>query len=146
MRIIDQNGNEISAHDPTKGYLVETEIVIKHHEAVEGVEEQGHYEVIAEYENGGKDVAWIVDIPAVEAKESYDEKETVLQFVPFTAKELAEMRIAELKKNLADTDYNILKIVEGASTLLECAEVIKQRASWRKEINELEVQADGLGT
>ena len=53
-------------------------------------------------------------------------------------KELAERRIQELKKNLADTDYNILKIVEGAATLDEMADVIVKRSKWRKEINDLE--------
>lgn len=47
-------------------------------------------------------------------------------------------RISELKQNLADTDYNILKIVEGAATLSEMASIIAKRAQWRKEINELE--------
>ena len=53
-------------------------------------------------------------------------------------KEEAKSRILELRQKLADTDYNILKIVEGAATLLEMAEVIKNRAAWRREINELE--------
>ena len=53
-------------------------------------------------------------------------------------REEAQSRILELKQKLADTDYNILKIVEGAATLPEMAEVIKNRAAWRKEINELE--------
>lgn len=47
-------------------------------------------------------------------------------------------RIQELKQKLDDTDYNILKIVEGAATLIEMEDVISQRAAWRKEINELE--------
>ena len=47
-------------------------------------------------------------------------------------------RMHELKQNLADTDYNILKIVEGAATLAEMADIISQRSKWRKEINELE--------
>ena len=47
-------------------------------------------------------------------------------------------RIFELKQNLAATDYNILKIVEGAATIDDMADVISQRSKWRKEINELE--------
>ncbi len=53
-------------------------------------------------------------------------------------KESAERRIQELKKNLADTDYNILKIVEGAATLDDMSDIIIKRSNWRKEINELE--------
>ena len=56
------------------------------------------------------------------------------------AKEAALQTIAELKQKLADTDYKILKIVEGAATLTEMAETIKKRALWRKEINDLEEQ------
>lgn len=138
MKIIDENGVEILEFDPGKGYLVDKKVFVKHHKAAEAVEEQGHFEVIAEYENGGKDVEWVVDIPATEAREAYDEYEDVLQFVPYSAIELAQRRIFELKQMLSETDFHILKIVEGATTLAECADIIRKRASWRKEINELE--------
>ena len=138
MRIFDELDNLLETFDETKGYLKNDSLFIRHHEAVEAVEEQGHWETIAEYPNGGKDVDWVIDVPAVEAKEAWDEYEDILRFVPFSAKELAERRIAELKGKLFDTDYKILKIVEGASTISEMTDVIKQRAAWRKEINELE--------
>lgn len=138
MRIFDKNGIEIESPDLEKGYLVNDRLFIMHHEAVSAVEEVGHFEVVAEYDNGGKDVEWVVEIPKVEAKEAWDEYEEILRFVPFTEKELAEKRIAELKQNLFATDYNILKIVEGAAALSEMAAIIAQRAQWRKEINELE--------
>lgn len=138
MRTVDENGREITAHDPAKGYLVPAQLLIKHHEAVEAVEEIGHYETVAEYPSGGKDLAWVVDTPGVDAQEAWDEFEEVLQFVPFTEQELRENRIAELKQNLRDSDYHILKVVEGATTLAEIAGVIVKRAAWRKEINELE--------
>ena len=138
MRIFDELDNLLETFDETKGYLKNDSLFIRHHEAVEAVEEQGHWVTIAEYPNGGKDVDWVVDVPAVEAKEAWDEYEDILRFVAFTASELAEQRIAELKAKLYDTDYNILKIVEGAATLSDTAEIIKKRAAWRKEINELE--------
>ena len=47
-------------------------------------------------------------------------------------------RINELKQKLADTDYNIIKIVEGAATLTEMSDIISQRSKWRAEINEIE--------
>jgi hypothetical protein len=56
--------------------------------------------------------------------------------------EVAKERIAELKQKLSETDYNILKIVEGASSLHEMTEVITQRALWRKEINDLEREVE----
>lgn len=138
MRIFDEFDNLLEKYDETKGYLKEDSLFVCHHEAVEAVEEQGHFETIAEYPNGGKDVEWIVDIPAVEAKEAWDEYEDILRFVPFTTVEITNNRISELKQKLFDTDYNILKIVEGAATLEEMADVIFKRSKWRKEINELE--------
>lgn len=139
MRILDENNIEIENPDFTKGYLKEDSLFVRHHEAVEAVEEVGHWVTLREYPNGGKDVDWVVDIPAVEAKEAYDEYEEIHRFIPYTEKELATHRIGELKQFLQETDYNILKIVEGAMTIQDCAEVIAKRASWRKEINELEV-------
>lgn len=47
-------------------------------------------------------------------------------------------RIAELKRNLRDTDYNILKVVEGVAKLSDLADVLVKRKAWREEINELE--------
>ena len=138
MRILDKNNKEIKEVDNSKGYTVSDRIVIAHHKAVEAVEEQGHFKTVKEYPNGGKDVEWVIDVPAIEAKEAYDEYEEILRYIPFTEKELAAQKINELMQKLRDTDYNILKIVEGAATLADCAEIILQRAAWRKEINELE--------
>lgn len=138
MKMINENGVEILDYDKQKGFLKETRVFVKHHEKINGVEEQGHYETVKQYPNGGKDVEWVVDVPGVEAKDAWDEFEDVLQFVPFTESELGQFRILELKKFLQETDYNILKVVEGATTLAECASVIAKRAAWRKEINEIE--------
>lgn len=140
MRVFDRLGNLLEAYDTTQGRLVNDRILVCQHEAVEKVQERGHYEVIREYPNGGKDLRWVVDAPAVKSQEAWDEYEDILRFIPYSAKELAELRITELKTLLSDTDYNILKIVEGAATLAEMASVITKRASWRKEINELEAQ------
>lgn len=143
MRIFDKNGVEITAPDTAKGYLAPDRLLLRSHAAIEAVAEQGHFETVREYPNGGKDVAWVVDVPGVEAKEAWDEYEDILRFVPYTAIEMAQQRIAELKENLQNTDYMILKVVEGAATLAEIAETVKKRAAWRKEINELERETSG---
>lgn len=142
MRIFDKHDKELQECDYEKGYLVEERRFVAHHKAVEAVEEKGHWETIAEYPNGGKDVDWIVDVPAVEAKEAWDEYEPIMRLVEFTAQQIAARTIAELKEKLQSTDYAILKIVEGAATMADYAETIKQRAAWRKEINDLEKVAD----
>lgn len=47
-------------------------------------------------------------------------------------------RIAELKQNLADTDYIVIKIAEGVATWEDYPKIKEQRQAWRDEINELE--------
>lgn len=140
MRIFDELNNELNANelDFSKGYLKEEKIFIKHHDAVSAVEEQGHYEIIKQYPNGGKDAEWIIDVPKVEAKEAYDEYEDIQRFVKFTQKELNSFRIEELKQKLNETDYCVLKIAEGSATYDDYSEIIAKRREWRKEINNLE--------
>ena len=54
----------ISDYDLSKGRLERDERTI-YHEAVKEVVEQFHYEVVKEYENGGKDVEKVVDVKGV---------------------------------------------------------------------------------
>lgn len=140
MRIFDEKNNEIESPDLSKGYLVEESRFLTRHEAQAAADERGHYEVTAEYTNGGKDVKWIVDVPAVEAKEAWDEYEEILRYIAYTDRELRQRRISELKRLLNESDYMVIKIAEGAATPDEYAEQIKQRAVWRAEINTLEAE------
>lgn len=96
MRIFDENDIEILSPDLSKGYLKEDSLLITRHEAVKGVKEVGHYETVAEYPNGGKDVKWIVDVPGVEAREAWDEYEDILRYVPYTE---IELKIQEIERN-----------------------------------------------
>ena len=91
MRILDLNGMELENPDLSLGHLVEDKIIIAHHEAVEAVAEQWHYETAAVYENGGRDVKKVIDIPGVEARDAWDEYETVQRYVPYTDEELEAM-------------------------------------------------------
>ena len=91
MRILDLGGMELENPDLSLGYLREEKILIAHHDAVEAVQEQWHYETIAEYPNGGKDVKKVVDVPGVEAKDAWDEYETVQRYIPYTDEELEAM-------------------------------------------------------
>lgn len=99
MNIIDEHGSPIENPDLAKGYLKqETQTV--HHDAVAGVEEVSHYETIAEYPNGGKDVRKVVDVPGVAAQDAYDEEVEVHRYVLYTAEELAAQ--AEAKKKVEE--------------------------------------------
>lgn len=100
MRIIDINGNPMETPDLTLGYLKpETQTI--HHDAVAGVKEVSHYETLAEYPNGGKDVQKVVDVPGVEAKDAWDEEEQVQVYHLYTAEELAAQAEAKKKKEEA---------------------------------------------
>ena len=95
MRILNLDGVEIIPDD-TLGYTQEEVILIQHHDAIEAVEEQWHYEVIKEYPTGGKDLQKIIDVPGVVASEAWDETEDILRWYPYTEEELAQ-RAAELE-------------------------------------------------
>lgn len=124
-RILDAQGNELKLEDLdlNAGKLVDETITV-HHDAVEGVEEVSHVEVLKEYyetgpdgtpvldEDGnkivfGKDVKTIIDVPGVEAKPAYDEQEEIQRYIPYTAEELD--KIAKEK-----TDSQASAAVEAA--------------------------------
>ncbi len=139
MRIFNEDKTmELLEYDLTRGYLKEDKLLIARHEAVEGRDEAGHYETVAEYENGGRDVAWVVDTPAVDACEAYDEYEDIQIYVEYTAPELAQIETAELKRKLSETDYQAIKYAEGALSAEEYEGMRTQRAEWRRRIGELE--------
>ena len=115
MKIYDENNVELVSPDLSLGYLVDDRIFIAHHEAVQAVAEEGHWETIAEYPNGGKDVAWIVDIPEVEVKEAWDEYEDILRFVRYTAEELAHI---EEEKNRPTHEQRITDLEEAFALML----------------------------
>lgn len=119
------------------GHYIEVEKTI-HHEAIQPVKEQYHYETIREYANGGKDVIKVIDVEAVEGKEAYDEVIKERVFVEYTQKEKDLMRIAECKDLLAKSDYKAIKFAEGLLTAEEYAQIKVQRQGWRDEINALE--------
>lgn len=104
MRILDKDNKEIkeSAVDNEKGYLVQETIIVAHHEAAGEVQEVFHYETIAEYPNGGKDVKRVIDVPYQPAREAYDEKENILRYTLYTAEELADIE----KKRVEAEDRN----------------------------------------
>ena len=53
-------------------------------------------------------------------------------------KDQYRLEIAQLKKQLSDTDYKAIKYAEGQLTEEEYSPTRSQRAEWRARINELE--------
>ena len=142
MRVFNKaKTKELNEYDLTKGYLKE-DTIINNIPAIEEVKEQGHYEVIKEYPNGGKDVEWVIDVKGVKGQEARDEEEAIYCYIPYTKKELTKIknqnRINELKQLLKETDYRAIKYAEGCYTEEEYKPYKELRQSYRDEINELE--------
>lgn len=110
MRILDENNIEIENPDCELGYLKEEKLFIQHHEATEAVNEEGHYEVIAEYPNGGKDVKWIIDVEAAEAEEAWDEYEDIYRYILYTEEELEERRKAAEEAIKNSPEYRVAQL------------------------------------
>ena len=118
MDMYDEQGNPVTDYDPAKGRL-EMQKRIHHHEAVEAVEEQGHWETVAEYpETGGRDVQWVVDVPGVDAREAWDEEETYWLYIPYTEEELAQM---EADRNQPTPEERVKELEEALELLLSGA-------------------------
>ena len=101
MKIIDETGAVIENPDLTLGYLTDdTEEVT--HPAVEGVEEQWHWETVTEYPNGGRDVQKIVDRPGVQAREEWVEQVPIQKYIRYPAEELAAQEEARKKQEAKD--------------------------------------------
>lgn len=111
MKIIDdKTGAVIENPDLTQGWLHdETEAV--EHPAQEGVPELSHYETVAEYPNGGKDVRKVIDREGVPAQDAWTEQVPIQRYVRYTAEELAEikesLRTEKLKEVSADCEKAI---------------------------------------
>lgn len=126
MKILDETGAIIENPDLTLGYLVgDTEPL--EHPALEGVEEVSHYETVAEYPSGGKDVRKVIDTPGVAAKAAWIEQVPIQRYVRYTAEELAaqeeERKKQEAKDQLPET---VAALQEDNKTLKEENTMLKQ--------------------
>lgn len=106
MKILDETGTVMENPDLTLGYLTaDTEEVT--HPAVEGVEEQWHWETVTEYPNGGRDVQRVVDVPGVPARPAWTEQLPIKRYIRYTAEELAAQeearKKAEAREKLPET-------------------------------------------
>ena len=162
MRIIDYQGKAVTNPDLEKGKLVqESQAVVFRYEITQ--HEQGHYETVAEYPNGGKDIKWVIDVPEEGRWVAYDEGgeevetdlivpddapreidmpavDTFSRYALYTAEELAERAqakiqadIAVLKQKLADTDYISAKAMDSLIGCESIADFLSVLASFRSE-------------
>jgi len=150
----EKKTKELQEYDLEKGYLID-DTLTTHHDAIKGVKEEGHYEIVKEYDNGGKDVEWIVDKEGVEPVEAYDEVENIQVYIPYTKKELKEIeeqeQLEHLKSELelnkqliANSDYKAIKYAEGWYTDEEYEPIKQEREEIRKVIRKLEEDLNKL--
>lgn len=126
MRVFDQfKINELKDYDLEKGYLKNDKIFVAYHPAIQAVEGKFHYEVVREYENGGKDVKKVWDIPPVEATEAYEEYEDIKVYIPYTEQE-KKMKYPDL----------VEKYIRAKYTLSDELAILRQRDTKPDEFNE----------
>lgn len=126
MKIIDETGAVVENPDLTLGYLTDdTEEVT--HPAVEGVEEQWHWETVTEYPNGGKDVQKVIDVPGVPAQAAWTEQVPIQKYIRYTAEELAAQEEAHKKAEAWE------KLPETVATLQEDNKTLKKESEMLKQ-------------
>ena len=135
MKIIDENGAAIENPDLTLGYLVDDTEPVEH-PAVEGVEEVSHYETVAEYPNGGKDVQRVVDVPGVPAQAAWTEQMPVQRYIRYTAEELAAQEEARKKQEAKD---KLPETVAALQAALEDADALNVDQEYRLTLLELDI-------
>ena len=97
MKIIDETGAVVENPDLTLGYLTDDTQPLEH-PAQEAVAEVAHYETVAEYPSGGRDVQRVVDVPGVPARPAWVEQLPVKRYIRYTAEELAAQEEARKKQ------------------------------------------------
>lgn len=125
MRVVDEQGNNVTEPDLNYGYLIEHQVL---RDGVEPIDN--------------------------EVKFAYadDDWEDVLLYVSVPVSKKIEAEIVDLRHKLADTDYIASKLMDAlvsctslsgilkelAAFNAEYADYLKNRQSWRDRINELE--------
>ena len=138
MKIIDETGAVIENPDLTLGYLTDdTEEVT--HPAVEGVEEQWHWETVTEYPNGGRDVQKIIDRPGVQAQEEWVEQVPIQKYIRYTAEELAAQEEARKKQQERE---KLPETVAALQAALADADALNLDQDYRLTLLELGVTDD----
>ena len=131
MEIYNGNMERIENPDLSLGYLTPGKRT-EHHAAVQGVAEQWHYETVAEYPNGGKDIRRVVDVPGAEAREAWDEEIAIQVYTPYTQEELDRM---EAERNKPTTEQLLAALGEENRQLKEALDLLLSGATEEADAN-----------
>lgn len=118
MRVYDKTKSyELTVYDLEKGKLVSDKLFVAHHPEQAEIHEVKHREV-KRFPNGGASAEWVIDVPAVPAKPSWDEYEDIMVYVPYTAEQLQEIernnRISDIKARLSQLSEDFVQYWAGA--------------------------------
>ena len=135
MKIIDETGAVVENPDLTLGYLTDDTQPLEH-PAQEAVAEVAHYETVAEYPSGGRDVQRVVDVPGVPAKPAWTEQLPIKRYVRYTAEELAAQ---EEERTKAEVWEKLPETVAALQAALADADEMNVDQAYRLTLLELNV-------
>ena len=135
MKIIDETGTVVENPDLTLGYLTDDTQPLEH-PAQEAVAEVAHYETVAEYPSGGRDVQRVVDVPGVPARPAWTEQLPIKRYIRYTAEELAAQEEARKKQEAKD---KLPETVAALQAALADADALNVDQAYRLTLLELNV-------
>ena len=138
MKIIDETGAVVENPDLTLGYLTDDTQPLEH-QAQEAVAEVAHYETVAEYPGGGKDVQRVVDVPGVPARPAWTEQLPIKRYIRYTAEDLAAQEEARKKQEAKD---KLPETVAALQAALADADALNLDQDYRLTLLELGVTDD----
>ena len=121
MKIVDENGVELTGEpDLALGRLVD-DVEIVHHEATPAVEKESHWVTIRTYPNGSQDVEEVVDVEPVAAKDAWDETVPIQRYIKYTQDELDEQaRQQEHETKMAQLPETLEALKNENEMLKQC--------------------------
>ena len=138
MKIIDETGAVVENPDLTLGYLTDDTQPLEH-PAQEAVAEVAHYETVAEYPSGGRDVQRVVDVPGVPARPAWTEQLPIKRYIRYTADQLAAQEEARKKQEAKD---KLPETVAALRAALADADALAVDQDYRLTLLELGVTDD----
>ena len=138
MKIIDETGAVVENPDLTLGYLTDDTQPLEH-PAQEAVAEVAHYETVAEYPSGGRDVQRVVDVPGVPARPAWTEQLPIKRYIRYTAEELSAQEEARKKTEARD---KLPETVAALRAALADADALNLDQDYRLTLLELGVTDD----
>ena len=121
MKIIDENGVELTeAPDLTLGRLVD-DVEIVHHDAIAGVQQVSHYVPIEHFANGSTIVEEVIDVPGVDPQPAWDETVPIQRYIKYTQDELDEQaRQQEHEIKMAQMPETVAALQKENEMLKQC--------------------------